>query len=500
MKQYLQKLNKHTFISYASLCLIFYLLSIRLLLIFSYTLDIDGAEFTFVHYIQQVLSGKPLYLNPYEVPFSITIYSPLYLMLVAKFCAAFQINYIYDVHSIFIVGRLFSFIFSVIGAIFIFKFSVRYLSKSMALFCTSMYLMLLSGHSYAVRPDSMKIAFFIIFLFYFLDTVIEKNKQSKWLALTFLLLSIASKQDAFIYILLVQWIFVLMYRNKQIILFFLYSLLSIILFFGLFYLIYGKLALDSITLFNLQVITTFKLNYNYFVIAFNLVRLFPFIALFFFVVVRLKNEKLMFTLAIIGIIATILSSMSMLRPGSFINYSYELIVISIFLFVLFLKNNIPILNKIKLPIFFYCLFLFASNAFMRVNVIYIKNEIQYKEAYYSNYEMRKHVSPIIKEKTLFNPDLQLSLFFADKNVIFGHEFHLDRTMYALLGLPCHSKLSHVSSQKYDACFNDGTITYMLIKNNKTSNEVMRTYYADYQSIYFDKNYKLYKRKSTIVSF
>ena len=73
-------------------------------------------------------------------------------------------------------------------------------------------------------------------------------------------------------------------------------------------------------------------------------------------------------------------------------------------------------------------------------------------------------------------------------------------MYALLGLPCHSKLSHVSSQKYDACFNDGTITYMLIKNNKTSNEVMRTYYADYQSIYFDKNYKLYKRKSTIVSF
>jgi hypothetical protein len=47
------------------------------MLIFSYNIDLDGAEFTFVHYIQQLLKGEPLYLNPYEAPYSITIYTPL---------------------------------------------------------------------------------------------------------------------------------------------------------------------------------------------------------------------------------------------------------------------------------------------------------------------------------------------------------------------------------------------------------------------------------------
>ena len=51
------------------------------MLIFSYNIDLDGAEFTFVHYIQQLLKGEPLYLNPYEAPYSITIYTPLYLHL-----------------------------------------------------------------------------------------------------------------------------------------------------------------------------------------------------------------------------------------------------------------------------------------------------------------------------------------------------------------------------------------------------------------------------------
>jgi hypothetical protein len=99
------------------------------MLIFSYNIDLDGAEFTFVHYIQQLLKGEPLYLNPYESPYSITIYTPLYLHLVEAACRFLEVNYIDNIYKIFITGRIISFGFTILGVYYIFLFAKKHITE-----------------------------------------------------------------------------------------------------------------------------------------------------------------------------------------------------------------------------------------------------------------------------------------------------------------------------------------------------------------------------------
>jgi hypothetical protein len=157
------------------------------MLIFSYNIDLDGAEFTFVHYIQQLLKGEPLYLNPYEAPYSITIYTPLYLHLVEAACRFLEVNYIDNIYKIFITGRIISFGFTILGVYYIYLFAKKHITNSaIILFVCALYLLLITGHSYAVRPDSMKVAFFIAFLYYIIDYFFESGTASSKLRSLFL--------------------------------------------------------------------------------------------------------------------------------------------------------------------------------------------------------------------------------------------------------------------------------------------------------------------------
>ncbi|MCB0507268.1 MAG: hypothetical protein R2739_06570 [Chitinophagales bacterium] len=476
------------------LSIILYLLGIRLLLNFSYNLDLDGAEFTFVHYIQQIMADKQTYMNPYEMPYSITLYAPLYLVVVAITCKVFSLNYIFDIHEIFIVGRLFSFFFSLLGTFYIYKFSKLFLNQIRSLFIVTLYLLLLTGHSYAVRPDSMKIAFFIIYLYYYVDYFfLSKEKKSALLSLVALFISISAKQDVIIYAILIQGVTLLLLKSKDIVIYGVLSFICIVSFFFFTYLISGNAALASLTIFNLQVISDYSSNYNYYVVLFNFVRLFPFLCLFVWCCFKQKNEKIMRLLCVSGLVAFLLSSFCMMRPGSYLNYTYELIVIAIFTFIFYLKNqeNISIKNKVIASVYF--LFLLLSNAGLKVCTVNFNEENNFKEKYFSYYKMRDEILPLLSSNSIiFNPDLQYSLFLADQHVIYGHEYHLDREIHALLGLPSHSKLLSVSSAPFDELFKNGFVTHVVTQNKKSSDEVMQMYYANYKLIQMHPLYKLYQ--------
>lgn len=454
-------------------------------LIFSYNIDLDGAEFTFIHYIQQLLKGESMYLNPYAAPYSITIYTPLYLHLVELASRFLRVNYITDIHNIYVIGRFISFVFTLLGLTAVFMFAKKKLqNRTLVLFVCTLYLLLLTGHAYAVRPDCMKISFFILFLYYYIDYSFESsNYKSKILSLLFAMISIASKQDAVIYILLIQGITFLYYRTIKEIKYSCVFIISTICLFIFFYFAYGQYCLTSLSLFNLQGIHDYRNSYNLLIAIFNLFRLAPFFSLFIyglFFTKKAMENSLLKIFSTIGILAGILSTLFLFRPGSYLNYTYELIVISVFTLIIYLKTD---QSKPKALIYLsaaYVLFVFMTNILLNNYTISFTKEEAQRKKYPVYYQMRQDILPLLENnKSIFNLDLQQSIFIADKNVVYGQEYHLDRTLYCILGLTSNSKLISVSSEPYDELFINGKVDYILTTDKKEAREVIQKYYPLY---------------------
>lgn len=466
------------------------------MLIFSYNIDLDGAEFTFVHYIQQLLKGEPLYLNPYESPYSITIYTPLYLHLVEVACRFLEVNYIDNIYKIFITGRIISFGFTILGVYYIFLFAKKYLTDSaIILFVCTLYLLLMTGHSYAVRPDCMKVAFFIAFLYYFIDYYYESGPVSSRLrSLIFGILCIAAKQDAFIYIGLFLGVAFLVKRTKQVFIYIVVFIISVCFLFLLFHIIYGKYCLSSLFLFNLQGISDYKNSYNFLIVIFNTFRLSPFYLLFIYILVSKKknNQPLAITFAITGFFAALLSSFFLFRPGSYLNYTYELIAIALVTTIVFIKNRSDFPKKVYYLNGIYVLLIFTSNTVLNIYTINFDKEDAHKAAFSEYYQLRKDLIPLLdKQASIFNPELQQSIFIADFNVIYGQEYHLDRLIYGLLGLKTTSKLMTVSSKHYDELFTNGQVDYLVTKDNERAKELIVKHYPTYKPYLKKGNYIIY---------
>src|SRR4051812_46030271 len=99
--------------------LILYLLIVRIRLIFSYSIDLEGAEFGFVHYAQILLQGKPLYGNPNVLPFLPVLFTPIYPYLLSCLASLFNYSYINDIHSILVIARTLSLLSMLVNIYFI---------------------------------------------------------------------------------------------------------------------------------------------------------------------------------------------------------------------------------------------------------------------------------------------------------------------------------------------------------------------------------------------
>ncbi|HRG36273.1 MAG TPA: hypothetical protein PK355_08295 [Chitinophagales bacterium] len=420
----------------------------------------------------------------------------MYLKIVEYTARIFSFDYITDIRQLFIVGRCYSFAFTLFGVLLIYKHSLKIIgTKAIALLISLIYLLLLTGHAYATRPDSLKVLLFLIFLIHFIDYFYENGSvKSKYVSLLAALFAVATKQDVIIYIALIIGVTFLIQRNKSIILYGISFVILAVFLFISFHIFFGNYCIESLFLYNLQKIKNYRESYNFMIVLFNTVRLSPFYMLFIFLLLKSlksKQKSLGLLFGISGIMAAILSSIFLFRPGSYLNYTYELILISILALIYFLKNYT--LKKTIIAADFYILFLLASNAVLNNYSINIKKEKKEKQKFQSNYQLRDALQTYLKtNSTIYDVTLQHSLFIADKRVIYGHEIHLDRLIYALLKLKSNSELYNAPTQKYDTYFADGSVQYILTTNKVSEQQIVSSFYPNYKEEKKINNFILYK--------
>ena len=155
--------NQHKKISYLFLAFILFMLITRIRLIFSYSIDLDGVEFMFIHYIQNILLHKGMYVDIYKYPFDTVIHMPLYTYLMAGIIKILNHAAINDIHAQLVICRLLSIACLPVTILYILKILKLYNNDkfvSLAVIC--FFMLLLTCHFYSAIQDALKTTFFLI--------------------------------------------------------------------------------------------------------------------------------------------------------------------------------------------------------------------------------------------------------------------------------------------------------------------------------------------------
>jgi hypothetical protein len=129
----------------------------RMGLVFSFAPDIGGVESNVLYSISKVLAGGALYDDPESKNFAITQYGPVYYELVIKTCHILGYTPPVHVHEMYVIGRLWSFIFNLLSAWLIFRilFSLLHCGREFSIIASSLFLIHLTRIHFAARPDAL---------------------------------------------------------------------------------------------------------------------------------------------------------------------------------------------------------------------------------------------------------------------------------------------------------------------------------------------------------
>lgn len=510
----IKAINKYKLLHLPFIFLIVLLLYIRFLFIFSYSVDIDGLEYYFLHLVQEMLNGQRMYGNPMEFPYSINLYTPVYFYLFGISVRLSNLNIYNDIHQMLVLGRMLSFSIVLLQLIYLVKL-VRKFSTStfISIIVLALYLLFISGHIYAVRPDALKILFFIMFVYYLTKSLFYSDKLLPViLCLTISILAVYTKQDISIYITLCFVVAFHILRSKKVIR--MYATF-VVLCLGMWVAIglrYGSYIFQNMVLFNVQSVVGLAHSYNLIFIIFSLFRTLP---LFFIVI--LNHKKLKKTADVSGGLKFIVQMsmilfpvtyLSLMRPGGNLNYTYELSVFLTINFGLFLHLNTDKINLHKKiyggVLLIYVLFLVFTNGLVKSYYFDQDKQRSYKTEYYNYLRDRDSIKEIIQNDTIFFPNTKYSVFYFDKPVVLGHDMHLDRfiKLYTNLDsvfntLTIKTTLPYINTKRYDDNFKDGTVKYIIIDSSTESVQHVSFYYPMYSPCRRVGNMLIYKYKHTM---
>lgn len=488
------------------------LLYIRLKLVFSYSLDLVGLEYYFIHIVQQLVAGQAIYPNPEALPYANCLYTPVYFYIYKFAVNCLQINVFDDIYKLLVLGRILSIVFVTAQIIYLIKFT-RLFTKSriIQIAAIAFYLLLITEMMFAVRPDSLKVFFFMVFVYHLL-LYIDRSAKTKdgIICIAAAVFAVYTKQDISVHISLCFVTAILLSRNKNIIgLFSAFLVICGIAFFTSMH-FYGNYFFHNIVFFNIQSVTNLSSSFNLFFISISLFRTIPFLILtilngrFLVKSNTLVKEKF---ICIYAILLYFLAHLSMLRAGSNFNYTFELIILLVLNFIVFCsiyKNKILEKRTVTTATtaFFIC-FYFIINGIIGNYAYKPDKEKLKKEEYSKILKSRKEIKEVIGNTYIFFPNTMYSVFYIDKNIILGHDMHLDRfiKLYFTFDLPFNidikTKLPYINTTEYDSNFTDGTITYVITDNTKKSADHVVFYYPAYK--YYKKidQMVLYKFEKTI---
>jgi Dolichyl-phosphate-mannose-protein mannosyltransferase len=163
----------------------------------SMSTDIGGAEQNIVFSIERMLLNLPLYLNPDELPFIGTQYTPVYFYVVLGVCRLLGIDS-GDVHRIYVIGRIVSAIATGGCCIIIFAILRRYIRLNVVVATATAGLLPLAINKwgFSTRPDPLYLL--LISASLFASMVYAESQRTSRLMLASLLLVTAfyTKQTA----------------------------------------------------------------------------------------------------------------------------------------------------------------------------------------------------------------------------------------------------------------------------------------------------------------
>lgn len=467
--------------------LISYLLITRILLIFSYSVDLDGTEFVFVYHVQRLLEHKSLYVNPTKFPFYGCLFVPIYLYTLKFLVNLFNVDSD-DIHAILVVGRLFSFaLFATQIFIVITYLRKRFQIKAINILVFILIdLLLITGHMYVVRPDAMKFLFFTIAVVLLIEYEFFNQKNSY--LLSFLIISTLTvyiKQDMLVYISIIIGSMMLLTRKLKYALLLTVFITLVCSVFIILTSIFGHHFYTNVILFNFQKATQFYTSINILFVVFSLSRILPLYLFAFFVIRKFKidlfKDALLKYLFFITTALLVISHVFMLRAGSYINYAFESIFLLLFLGLIVIykiKEQLLITKTIKFGIALYVLFLLLTNFVIHSYSYSFDKEHKVKTEYYNSIQTADKIKSYVKENVVFYPNMKYGLFAKNQHLIFGYDYNIGRFMSLFLPLKINTQLLFYDATIYNNHFKNGSVKYIV--NELDKDEFMKLNYPEYQ--------------------
>lgn len=440
--------------------------------------------------MQRIFNGTPIYTNPESFPYSDFLYTPIYIYSCSLLIWISKLNIFNDVHQVYILARSFSFLLVICQLVY-FKKIINKITGSFFhyLVVISMYLLLLNGHIFAIRPDALKVLLFSIFFFHLIQfSFFTHIKKDVVLAVIVGLLAVYTKQDIVIHISICL-ITLLFFKREKIVFYLVGSFfLSGFLLFICCQIFYGKYFFANLVLFNFQQVENLFQSYIVFLLSESAVRTVPLLLVAFYNLATLNKNSTTYSfekyLIVVSIISFPVAHLLLLRAASNLNYTYELIFFLVINVAIFLKNgwlNNKTWNKVSVVIggFFYFFMLIYLNYLLSKYEYNSTKEKKYKAEYTQAMQQRDKLNKVIGNAVVFFPHSKYMVLYNSKNLFLGHDMHIDRFLDLVYKIDCKTTLSFINFNGYDADFKNGFVQYIVLSNSKRSAEHIRKYYPGY---------------------
>lgn len=178
----------------------------RLLLIFSDNIDLAGIEPVFIYYIIKDFSGKSIYLDLNQIPFSNCQYVPFYFNFLAKIIDILRWSESHGIKDVYIISRSLNLLLNIFSSILVGILVTRIYNKNKYLgyIISLLSFWAFSSYFFAARPDSLKTFFLLLALFFYYKSL-DASRVISLSAIAFILfasLACYTKQDVLIIITL----------------------------------------------------------------------------------------------------------------------------------------------------------------------------------------------------------------------------------------------------------------------------------------------------------
>lgn len=457
-------------------CLLSYMLFVRIVYIYSYSIDLAGMEFSFLYQLQVIEKYHKLYSNPDIFPFYIAFYPPVYPYFMLFIMKIGHVDIFTEMHKALVIGRFMSFTAILFDSWLLLK-TIRIFTKNRfyTYLILLLFILLIPQHFYTLRPDSFKVTAFVLFLYLMLKYDFDFTSR-KYLIFSFLaaFIGVFIKHDIIVYISSYLIIHFLIFRQKEkIYLFILFIIVTSIAFF-ICNAVTGNYFIENLFYYNLQYSNEIKGNIELCIA--NAIRSFP-LLIITLLNIRADQKKIRF-IAFLSISFFIISSVFLLRAASNFNYTYESVLLLIVNLGIYLNEK-----KVRKTAYFYlyilCLLLFNYSFLYRM-VNFGEPMKQEKIAYHDYINTSKELQKLIQHDTVFFTNGKYTMLNSTLNLMYGYDLHLNRFTELYLNKPIKSKLfKNKATQHYDNYFLKGGVKYIITENNDLAKNQIKLYYTDY---------------------